>query len=236
MRAIAHIIKRDMKLSPIRAIKALVSVARLARDPSRLNEVFEIADAVSDPATLDGIIRGLSKDPKAARSFIERHRIKVDLAALQRLPEGTLGRVFSNNMIAQGLDPSALPDVPSPDARSYFHAHMYETHDIWHAVTGFAVDPVGELGLQAFYLAQIKGRLPSMLLATGFARVAIFQHDMAPKMMDSVARGWRMGNTAKPFFGTHWDDLWAKPIAEVRRQFGIEDADVAASGVVALAA
>ncbi len=41
---------------------------------------------------------------------------------------------------------------------------------------------------------------------------------------------------AKPLFGTHWDELWATPLADVRRQFGIEDDDVAASGVTALAA
>jgi ubiquinone biosynthesis protein Coq4 len=34
----------------------------------------------------------------------------------------------------------------------------YETHDIWHVVTGFHTDVAGELGLQAFYLAQFPGR------------------------------------------------------------------------------
>lgn len=215
-----------MKMSPFRAIKALVSVARLVRDPNKLGEVFEIADAVQDPVALDKIIAGLiERDPSAAKAYVTRHRFKVDLRALAKLPEGTLGRVFADNMIAQGLDPEALPNVPSPDARSFFRAHMYETHDIWHAVTGFGTDALSEIGLQAFYLAQIRGGLPPMLLAAGFARVAFFQRDASVDLMNAVERGWRMGKAAKPLFGTHWDELWSTPIAEVRRRFGIPSED-----------
>ena len=225
-----------MRMNPFRAVKALVSVVRLVINPNKLGEVFEIADAIQDPAALDAIIARVSRDAACAAAFDERHRFKVDLPALQRLPVGTLGRVFAEHMIAAGLDPAALPDLPSPDARRFFRAHMYETHDIWHAVTGFSADPIGEVGLQAFYLAQIRGGLPPMLLAVGFARVAFFEREMAPTLMDAVARGWRMGNAAKPLFGTHWDELWTTPIADIRRHFGIEDADVAASAVTALAA
>src|SRR5438477_261218 len=80
---------------------------------------------------------GLPRDPRCALALDERHRFRIDLASLRGLAPGTLGRTFAEHMIANGLDPSALPDLPSTDRRSFFRAHLYETHDIWHVVTGF---------------------------------------------------------------------------------------------------
>ncbi|MBX3225856.1 MAG: hypothetical protein KIT84_30235 [Labilithrix sp.] len=225
-----------MKIKPLRAAKAIYSLAQLVRDPNKLGQVFEMADALAEPARLAEMVERLAKDPAKAAAMDERHRFRIDLPALRRLPEGTLGRVFAEHMIAEDLDPAALPDLEVTDRGSFFRAHLYDTHDIWHAVTGFRTDVFGEIGLQAFYLAQIGGPLPSLLLAVGFLRVALYEVEMGPKLMESVARGWRMGTEAQSFFGVHWDELWHLPMAEVRRRLAIENADVEAQGVTALAA
>jgi ubiquinone biosynthesis protein Coq4 len=34
---------------------------------------------------------------------------------------------------------------------AYVLSHLYEMHDLWHAVIGFETDVAGELALQAFY-------------------------------------------------------------------------------------
>ena len=225
-----------MKLPPLRALKAVYSLARLVKDPNRLGEVFEISDALATPEKLRPMVDQLAEDPVIARSLEERHRIHIDIPALRRLPEGTLGRTFAEHMIAANLDPSALPKLPSDDAIAFFRAHLYETHDIWHVVTGFETDVVGELGLQAFYQAQIPGPLPSILLAIGFLRSALFDRELTVPFMNALVRGWRMGKTARPLFGVRWDELWSTPLAEVQRQLDVEPVDSGAVDVTALAA
>lgn len=225
-----------MKIGPVDAIRALYRLARLVQDPNRLDEVFEMADALGKPEALGPIVREISKDPFVKKAFEERHRIEVDLPALRRLPEGTLGRAFAAHMDAAKLDPSALPTLPDTDDVLYFRAHLYETHDIWHALTGFGVDFVGELGLQGFYLAQISGPLPSLLLGVGFVRAAIYDRFLIKPFMNELIRGWRMGESAKPLFGVKWDEMWSLPLSEVRAQLGIEEKDARAGGVTALAA
>lgn len=241
MRATAHILtgmnpSTPPRIGPLSAVRALYRLARLVRDPNRLNEVFEMADALGTPDALAPIVDELAKDPFAARALEERHRIRIDLAELRRLPEGTLGRAFAKHMDAAGLDPSALPTLPSTDRFLFFRAHLYETHDVWHVVTGFGVDYVGELGLQGFYLAQIPGALPALLVATGFVRGALYDHGVIRPFMEELVRGWRMGARAKTLFGVHWDELWATPLAEVRARLGIDEVDARAGGVSALAA
>ena len=211
------------KMSPLRAVKALYSLAQLIRDPNKLNQVFEMADALAEPAALEEMVARISaENPTVDAALNERHRFKIDLAKLRKLPEGTLGRVFADNMTRAGLDPSALPDLPSESRTQFLRAHLYETHDVWHAVTGFGMDRWGEIGLQAFYLAQIGGGLATLLLAVGFLRVSLYEIDMSRHLMDGVVRGYEMGKRAKPFFGTHWDELWAVPLDDVRRRLGVE--------------
>lgn len=238
-RAIAHIMIFEgvtMKRikSPLRAAKALYSLVQLVRDPNRLGQVFEMADALAEPEALAELVGQIAaENPAVDRALNERHRIEIDLAALRKLPEGTLGRVFADNMTAAGLDPDALPDLPSPDRSSYFRAHLYETHDVWHAVTGFGMDQWGEIGLQAFYLAQIGGGLPSLLLAVGFLRVALYEMDQGRHLMDGIVRGYDMGRRAKPFFGVHWDELWSVPLVEVRGRLGIAGIEAAPVSIAA---
>jgi ubiquinone biosynthesis protein Coq4 len=100
------------------------------------------------------------------------------------------------------------------------------------------MDCWGEIGLQAFYLAQIGGGLATLLLAVGFLRVSLYEVEQGRNMMDGVVKGYEMGKRAKPFFGVHWDELWDVPLDEVRRRLGVEalSEDEAATAVARLAA
>jgi ubiquinone biosynthesis protein Coq4 len=115
----------------------------------------------------------------------------------------------------------AIPTLPGGDEHAFLRAHLYETHDVWHVVTGFATDFVAELGLQGFYLAQVPGPLPALLAATGFVRGAIYDRSIIPTVIDDLSRGYQMGKAARPLFGVRWDELWSVPLAEVRRRFGV---------------
>jgi ubiquinone biosynthesis protein Coq4 len=100
---------------------------------------------------------------------------------------------------------------------------VFEISDsMWHAVTGFATDLAGELGLQAFYAAQIPGGLPLVLLAMGCLNTAIFSMNDRERRFDAIARGWQMGKNARPLFGVRWGDLWERPLAEARAELHVE--------------
>jgi ubiquinone biosynthesis protein Coq4 len=207
-------------------VKALYSLVQLVRDPNRLGEVFSLSDhlmAAATPERLEEVLGAVRRLPGARRAFAEKPRIgTIDLAELAKLPEGTLGKVFATHMIEQKLDPSALPSIPSRTDLEFFRAHLYETHDVWHAVTGFATDVPGELGLQAFYMAQIPGGLPITILAGGFMNTLIYAIDQRDARMREIVRGWLLGKRAKSFFGVRWADLWAVPLDEVRRRLDVD--------------
>ena len=209
----------------VRRYHALRCYVILAKDPGRLDVVFGLREALTDRERLAGVVAAMQDDPHYRAVLAERPRMpRVELDVLAALPMGTLGRTFADNMRAQGLDPADLPRLEAEDAESYFAAHLYETHDIWHTVTGFPTDIPGELGLQAFYAAQLAGPLPIAILSAGLMNTLLFaMHDRVARM-DAIVRGWQLGRRAKPLFGRKWDTLWETPLADVRSMLALEDA------------
>jgi ubiquinone biosynthesis protein Coq4 len=206
------------------SVRALWSFVDLVRHPDHLDRVFEISDRMVKRRTevLDVMRDHFKRDTTGAAALRDKPRLNVNLDALVKLPEGTLGRTFADNMRAMGLDPKSLPKLSASDELEFIRAHLYETHDVWHAVTGFRTDVAGELGLQAFYAAQAPGGLPWMLMAMGFLNTALYSMDDRERRLDAISRGWEMGRAAKPLFGVRWDQLWSAPIEEVRSSLGVE--------------
>jgi ubiquinone biosynthesis protein COQ4 len=211
-------------MNPVQSAKMLYHFARLVRDPSRLGEVFEIAETLVDTNAMAPIVDAFRATPEGARALRERPRIgRVDMKALRALPEGTLGRAFAAHLDRNGLDPNALPMLEhTPDDGMYAHAHLYETHDVWHAVTGFGADVAGELGLQAFYLAQMPAKLGTVLLSLGLLNTFLYAFDERDARMREITRGWLLGRRAKTFLGMDWKALWTTPLSEVRARLNVD--------------
>jgi ubiquinone biosynthesis protein COQ4 len=105
----------------------------------------------------------------------------IDLNVLKTLPEGSLGRIYADQLISQGITPDSLID-PSPvtTAQEFVVHRLKETHDIVHVLTGFGIDGVSELGLQGFNLAQSRSPLAVMLIFGGLLSALQNNESLAP--------------------------------------------------------
>lgn len=196
---------------------------RIVNDPNRLDEVFKLSDNTDQREILDRAVKRFALVPQCAQALQACRRLPdYRLASLAKLPEGTLGKAFAEHMISRNLDPAAIPTLNAKDPAEFVRAHLYETHDIWHVVTGFDTDVAGELGLQGFYMAQIQGPLPPTILAAGMLNTAFLASEESDARMRNIVVGWRMGKRCEPLFGANWDHYWSMSLAEVRRLFGID--------------
>jgi ubiquinone biosynthesis protein Coq4 len=201
----------------------------LVRHPDHLDRVFQISDGLvrRQREVLTKMAEHFARDPQGAAALRDKPRLRVDLDRLSRLPAGTLGRVYADELRRRGLDPSSIPTLPAATDAEFVRAHLYETHDVWHAVTGFDTDVAGELGLQAFYGAQAPGSLPMVLLGLGMLNTAFYALDDRERRLDAISRGWQMGREARPLFGADWSNLWAKPLGVVRQMLRIDTPAIA---------
>jgi ubiquinone biosynthesis protein COQ4 len=222
--------------NPMLAARMSLAFVRIVRDPSRLDVVFDLVDSISsDPKSSEEFARLLA-DPQVSHAARRRLRLPaLDLATLADLPAGSLGEVAGRFFCEHGLDPAALPRREAESDVDWLSAHLYETHDLWHVLTGFGPDVAGELGLQAFYAAQVEGRVALAILCAGLLNTLIFNVDETRARLAAIARGWAMGVRAKKLTGLDWAELLPLPLPEVRRRLAIEigERDDAMGGLTA---
>lgn len=206
-------------LTPIKVFRGLRAIARLTIDPTELDEVFVLADLAEESPELEKLIAQIKSDPHFSQVLVDRPRLgKVDLSALEKLPAGTLGREYAEFMRARGLEHDSLKLRSGDSDMDYVRNHLRETHDLWHVATGFDTDVAGELGLQAFYLAQFQGPLPVLLFVVGMLNTLFKGMDDADRRLAAITRGYLLGKRGRSLFGLAWAERWEQPLAELRRE------------------
>jgi ubiquinone biosynthesis protein COQ4 len=93
---------------------------------------------------------------------------------------------------------------------------MRVSHDLWHTVTGYRGDLVGEVSLLAFSLAQVWNHGVAAIVATGLTRVR--EAEMARVMVG----GYRRGARAAYLPSMYWEKLLAVPLDALRARLGID--------------
>jgi ubiquinone biosynthesis protein COQ4 len=199
-----------------RARTVVRTLATLARDPGRLDQVLVLSQTVNLPAVARAMDR-LEHDAAGQALLADQPRIDrahVDLDALRRLPDGTLGREYTRFLDDNGITPDAfesLPDVGDPRA-AYVMLRLRQTHDLWHVLTGYAPDVRGEILLQAFTYAQLRAPSALIIAAFGTLRFAFKWPGQGKALREAFARGERTGALAT----FRWENHWATPVTELR--------------------
>jgi ubiquinone biosynthesis protein Coq4 len=209
-------------LSPYLGLKFTQMMIRLVGDPTRLDAVFSITDALlKDRAASEqfGKVLAIAQVKRAATA---RLRTPVlDLQKLKSAPVGTLAERAYSFFTRYHLDPGALPRKEPHTDVEWLSTHLYETHDLWHVLTGFAPDVAGEMGLQAFYATQVDGPLAGAILSAGFLNTVLKAQDEQTARLAAVARGYTLGKHCKNIVALDFEPLMLLPLAQVREQLGM---------------
>jgi ubiquinone biosynthesis protein COQ4 len=221
--AAARGITFDPMRNPLRMVKLLVAVGRLARDLKRLEKVFEINEqivAMRTPADEAATVADFARHSAGASALRSRPRLgRLDLDTLRTLPETSLGGAYVRFLDRNGITPESLPDIADANDMDYILAHFYETHDLWHVLTGFDADPAGEVGVQAFLLAQYRAFLPFFVISAVLVNTALYSYEDKVRRLDAIARGWQLGRSSSSIVGVDWRPHLEAPLTDVRRQF-----------------
>jgi ubiquinone biosynthesis protein Coq4 len=173
-------------------------------------------------ARWEELVDALKRDPRTAQALRERRLFgPIELDGLATLPVGSLGRSFADHCLTRDLDPNLI-HVPPEDEIGWVLNHLYQTHDIWHVITGFDNDLAGEVGVGNFYSGQFGSpAFFGFMLALILGNV-VWRRAELDTVMQALAHGYQAGRKAEPLFGVHWDELWEVPLEEVRARFGVE--------------
>jgi ubiquinone biosynthesis protein COQ4 len=208
--------------------KALGAARAILANPDDLPQVFTLLEALSG-RTLQNLARRLGESESGRRLLADKPDLVPMLAdreALRRLPSGSLGRAYlafveSENISAQGIRDAAAKGsndaADFPPDQAFVHVRMRDTHDLWHALTGYKGDVLGETALLAFTLAQTKN--PGILLIVG---LGLYKTLGKPNARAVILDGYKRGARAAWLPEQEWESLLALPLEEVRAKLRVE--------------
>ena len=205
-----------------RASRALFA---LLRDPDDLPQVFTLIESMSGTAP-HRLLWRLGRSEEGARLLRDEPDIVpilADRAALRALPAGSLGRAYLAFVESEAISPEGIRDASSVgesgdrhQAFDYVHQRMRDTHDLWHAATGYKGDVVGELALLAFTLAQNWNTAVAAIIVGGLFKG--YGRTETRVILDGFRRGW----TAAWLPAQPWESLLALPLEEVRARLKLD--------------
>ncbi|MEW6269630.1 MAG: Coq4 family protein [Thermodesulfobacteriota bacterium] len=212
--------KRIQPLRALRAIRALIA------DPDDTAKVFEIIDALSGNAGERLFLR-FRATATGERILRERRNLLAtleDRERLRTLPQGTLGRIYFDftereQITGQGLADASMAarrDDIGPERR-LFADRLRDMHDLWHVVTGYGRDLVGEAALLAFSYAQTRNRGVGFIVAVAYLRAKGDAAFARPVMVE----GYRRGRRAAWLPAADWEHLLTLPLERVRAELGL---------------
>jgi ubiquinone biosynthesis protein COQ4 len=211
-------------------LAALKAVSRLLSNKEDTGQVFEIMRALNGNATVKNYAQ-LLRMPGGGRlayEHVELAPLLMDDAWLDSFAPGTVGAAYRDFIRSEQISAEGLAEVSRQGATqidvkhpyAWFGRRMRDSHDLWHILSGYHRDGLGEACLVAFSYAQTRG-LGWAFIATA----AALRGARGPQpTVQAIWQGYQRGKAAKWLPGEDYVALMAEPLEAARRRLGITPA------------
>lgn len=210
---------------------ALKALGRLLNDKEDTGQVFEIMRALNGTSTRDGYLKLLTT-PQGGRIAYERPELAeklMDDAWLDGFAPGTVGAAYRDFVRTEQLSAEGLAQISREGAQGGIDLqHPYawmgrrtrDVHDIWHILSGYHRDGLGEACLVAFSYAQTGG-LGWALIGVG---AAIRSRKGDQPYAKAIWQGYKRGKAAAWLLGEDYERLLNEPLEAARKRLNITPA------------
>ncbi len=222
----------DRAKPKLRPLTAWRHMQNLIADKEDTEQVFHIIEALNG-GSFEKNFKAFAASPEGARLLEERPYLPPlldDHSWIRELPAGTVGRAYVEFMEREGLTAQGLVDESEKfrsrvrefdDDYLWFGNRLRDTHDLFHVLSGYNRDALGEASLLAFTHGQNPG--PGVIFIAYMGARTIAKH--APKearIMDCFWEGKRNGAKAGKIIRQDIPSLLREPLDAARARLGIE--------------
>lgn len=223
-----------MEPQRLRPLTALRAFRKLIADKEDTRQVFEIMRALSGRSIGRGYNRMLKTVEGGRQAFLREELAHYldDPVWLAQFEPGTVGATYRDFRNARGFTAEGLADearkIGAPvDAQHpvvWYSRRIRDVHDIWHVLTGYQTDALGEACVVSFSYAQT-GNLGFLVIGWGAAREIQRENRSIPARR-AVWQAYRNGRAARWLPGLNYEALFAEPLETARARLGIRPASV----------
>ena len=219
--------------NPLQIRRGLAALGKLLQDPDDTAQFATIVESFQGDSV--HLLRWrMERHPKGKKLLQQKPDLLARLSdhpALEKLPAGTLGRVYLDYCRRENISGRGLKEVIekgyskklreglTPEQK-FLGDWIRDTHDLFHLVTGYQTDLIGELCVLAFTMAQTWNTGVLVPIGTAFTMAGIFYPEGRRLAFEAMRRAWN----AEFFPAQDWTKLLEKPLPEVRRLLKVGEA------------
>ncbi len=213
-----------------RPLRALDNFQKLIKDKEDTSLVFKIFESLPSNTFLPRVAElSLSEHGEFLRaSEPSLPQILDDHAALRRTPKGSLAHAYCDFMESEGLSAAGLVAEAErlgrpkyPDLVQWFIERSRDTHDLFHVLTGYGRDALGEQCVLLFTHGQSPSQGHLLIGYAGAANIKRMARGSAAPVMGAVRQAHRTGKGAPRLISQPIRTLLAQPVDEVRASLRI---------------
>lgn len=216
---------------PIKLLKALKAFRQLAQNKEDTEQVFEIIRALSGDSILRNFNRMLTSAEGGRQVYLGEEFADrlVDRDWLAQFAPGTVGGRYAEFIAPRNLSAAGLadesrklgePDVDAAHPVAWFMRRLRDIHDIWHVLTGYGTDALGEASVVAFTYGQL-GNFSLAFLSAGAALELHKAHWHEPYAR-AIYEGYRHGRAGEWLPAQDYTTLFETPLEIARAQLKLQ--------------
>ncbi|TAD81595.1 MAG: hypothetical protein EAY70_04615 [Sphingomonadales bacterium] len=213
-----------------RPLRAVSNFQKLMKDKEDTSLVFKIFESLPSSSFMDRV-KALTLSERGA--FLRQREPSLpevldDHAALRRTPKGSLAHAYCDFMETEGLSAAGLVAEfdrlgrpKYPDLVEWFVNRSRDTHDLFHVLTGYGRDALGEQCVLLFTHGQSPSQGHLLIGYAGAANIKKMARGSAAPVFGAVRQAHRTGKGAPQLMAQPIRALLARPLDEVRAELRI---------------
>jgi ubiquinone biosynthesis protein COQ4 len=215
-----------------RPLRAVHNFQKLMKDKEDTALVFKIFESLPSSDFMDRVsnltLSERGEMLRATEPFLPE--ILDDHAALRRTPKGSLGHAYCDFMEAEGLSAAGLVAEfdrvgrpKYPDLIEWFINRSRDTHDLFHVLTGYGRDALGEQCVLLFTHGQSPSQGHLLIGYAGAANIKKMVKGSRAPLFGAVREAHRTGKGAPQLMAQPIRHLLERPLEDVRRDLRIPE-------------
>ncbi|QIQ86195.1 Coq4 family protein [Erythrobacter sp.] len=221
----------ERRISGIRPLKVLHHFGKLVEDKEDTEQVFHIIEATKGKRSHEQA-RDFILSPEGQRFLAEGQDIPAMLDDHDRWAdcgENSVAQRYIAFMKREGLSAAGLvaeshkwapPESLPRDLTQWYFDRLRDTHDLFHVLTGYGRDALGEAALLGFSYSQNHNKGLLFIAYAGARQIAKVSGTKAP-LFRAVREGQRNGRAAAKIAHQDIAALMREDIDEARARLGI---------------
>jgi ubiquinone biosynthesis protein COQ4 len=205
------------------------AVVRVLGDSTKTHEIHRVEEITGRPR-YRRLLAEMMTTTDGRRLMAERPELasdRVDYDRLRSLPHETLGGAYArhldHNKLSADYQAAATRHVDDPDM-AYLMRRFRQTHDVWHTLLGMGIEGHEEVLIHWFTFGQLRLPVSALIMVFGSMKHIVLERRWNA-IRFSMAEAYRAGRDAAPLMPVYWEDLWERPLDDVRRAYNVTPLD-----------